>query len=112
MGLTRSAAEALIAQLRAGQDAAMESAGDGSYRITLATPGISHSSFTDRPLLQAVDDPDKRQEAAWNLETIRTYTLAFFDRSLCGARNTVLDRVHKDETVKVEPFPRGGRSHR
>jgi predicted dienelactone hydrolase len=104
MGLTRSAAEALIKQLHAEQDAAMESTGRGSYRVTLAMPGISHSSFSDRPLLQAVDDPDKRQEAVRNLQTIRAYTLAFFDKSLRGARNTMLDRMQTDATIKVEPF--------
>jgi len=112
MGLTRSAAEALIHQLHAGQDAAMESTGRGSYRVTLAMPGMYHSSFTDRPLLQAVDDPGKRQEAVRNLGTIRAYTLAFFEKSLRGARTTVLDRMHTDETVKVEAFPRGGRTPR
>jgi predicted dienelactone hydrolase len=106
MGLTRSAAEALVAQLRAGQDDAMETTGRGSYRVTLTRPGVSHSSFGDRPLLQAVGDHDKSQEAVRNLQTIRAYTLAFFDKSLRGARNTVLDRVSTEATVKVEPFPR------
>ena len=84
----------------------METTGRGSYRVTLTRPGVSHSSFGDRPLLQAVGDPDKSQEAVRNLQTIRAYTLAFFDKSLRGARNTVLDRVSTEATVKVEPFPR------
>jgi hypothetical protein len=109
MGLTRSRAQALIAELDAAQDAAMESAGLGSYRVTLAMPGVSHSSFNDRPFLQAVDDPDRTREAVRNLATIRAYTLAFFDRSLRGAGNTVLDRRHTDVTITVEAFPRGGR---
>jgi hypothetical protein len=66
--------------------------------------GMPDRSFSDRPLLQAVDDPDKRQEAVRNLQTIRAYTLAFFDKSLRGARNTMLDRMQTDATIKVEPF--------
>jgi pimeloyl-ACP methyl ester carboxylesterase len=106
-GLTRETLAAFIKELDAGQDAAMESAGRGSYRVTLAMPGMSHDSFIDRSLLLAADDPEKRQDALRNLETIRVYTLAFFDRSLRGSRNTVLDRVGGEATVSVERFPRG-----
>jgi hypothetical protein len=73
---------------------------------------MSHDSFIDRSLLLAGSDPDKRQQAVRNLETIRVYTLAFFDRSLRGARNTVLDRMEGDATVMVERFPRGRRDQR
>lgn len=111
-GLTRATLTAFIKELDAGQDAEMESAGRGSYRVTLAMPGMSHDSFIDRSLLLAGSDPDKRQQAVRNLETIRVYTLAFFDRSLRGARNTVLDRMEGDATVMVERFPRGRRDQR
>lgn len=47
MGLTLSAAEALVTKLRAKQDAAMQNTGRGSFRLTLATPGVSHMSFSD-----------------------------------------------------------------
>jgi dienelactone hydrolase len=112
MGLTRSTAETFVKQLRAGQDAAMETTGRGSYRVTLALPGISHSSFSDRPTLLAVDDADRRQEAVRNLQTIRAYTLAFFEKSLRGTRNTLLDGMQTDAAIMVEPFPGGRRGQR
>lgn len=106
MGLTLSAAEALVTKLRAEQDAAMQDAGRGSYRVTLATPGVSHMSFSDLAVLQAAGDAAERHRAVRNLETIRAYTRAFFDKSLRGARNTILDAAGADEGVKVERFPK------
>jgi predicted dienelactone hydrolase len=107
MGLTRPGLQALILELDAGQDAAMESTGPGSYRVTLSMDGISHSSFSDLPVMQAADQP-ARQQARRHIETIRSYTLAFFDKSLRGATETVLDRRPEDATIRVEPFPRTG----
>jgi hypothetical protein len=106
MGLTLKAAEALVTKLRAEQDAAMQGAGRGSFRVTLATPGISHMSFSDLAILQAAGDAAERDRAIRNLETIRAYTRAFFDKSLRGARATVLDAAGADEGVKVERFPK------
>jgi hypothetical protein len=106
MGLTRTTLPALLRKLDAAQDAAMQSTGRGSYRVTLSMPGVSHASFGDQPILQAGDDTGRREQAVRNLETIRAYTRAFFDQSLRGARNTLLDRASLDPTVKVESFPR------
>lgn len=106
MGLTLSAAEALVTKLRAKQDAAMQNTGRGSFRLTLATPGVSHMSFSDLAVLQAAGDAAETDRAVRNLETIRAYTRAFFDKSLRGARNTVLDAARADELVKVERFPK------
>ena len=106
MGLTWPALEALIRKLDAGQETALQTTGRGSYRVTLSMPGVSHMSFGDQPILQAADDAGRREQAVRNLETIRGYTRAFFDQSLRGARNTVLDRGSHDPTVKVESFPR------
>lgn len=106
MGLTWPALEALIRKLDAGQEAAMQSTGRGSYRVTLSMPGVSHMSFGDQPILQAAGDPGRTEQSVRNLETIRAYTRAFFDKSLRGARNTLLDRGNFDPTVKVESFPR------
>ena len=105
MGLTRETAAALIRQLDAEQDATMEKTGRGSYRVLLSMPGVSHDSFSDLPVLAAGGDIAKREEAVRNLPTIRTYTRAFFDKSLRGAPQTVLDR-DAAPGVKVERFPR------
>ena len=108
MGHTRASAEALVRKIDADQDAAMESAGIGSYRVTLSMPGVSHDSFSDLAVLQATGD-DARRTAEHNLSIVRTYTRAFFDRSLLGSSTTVLDAARADGTIKVEAFPRGGR---
>ena len=105
MGLTRETAAALIRQLDAEQDATMEKTGRGSYRVSLSMPGVSHDSFSDLAMFGAESHPAKRQEAVRNLQTIRAYTRAFFDESLRGARQTVLDR-DAAPGVKVERFPR------
>jgi hypothetical protein len=77
MGLTLSAAEALVTKLRAEQDAAMQDAGRGSFRVTLATPGISHMSFSDLAILQAAGDAAERDRAVRNLEAIRLHPGVF-----------------------------------
>jgi dienelactone hydrolase len=105
MGLTREAAVALIRKLDAEQDATMDATGRGSYRVSLSMPGMSHISFSDLSVYEVEGDAAKVDEAVRNLETIRTYTRAFFDKSLRGATLTVLDR-DPEPGVKVEPFPR------
>jgi predicted dienelactone hydrolase len=105
MGFTRESLQALVRKIEADQDAALDAAGPGSYRVTLSMPGASHASFGDEAVIGA-RDPAGREQAIRNLATIRTYTRAFFDRHLEGRRDTVLDRPGADPTVKVEPFPR------
>lgn len=105
MGLTRETAAALLRQLDAEQDATMEKTGRGSYRVSLSIPGVSHDSFSDLPVFEAASDTAKREQAIGNLQTIRTYTRAFFDESLRGSRQTVLDR-EATPGVNVERFPR------
>jgi len=52
----------------------------GSYRITLLSPGMQHTAFTDTPWSRAASDSERARYAGY-LRQIRAATLAFFDRA-------------------------------
>src|SRR5262249_4265435 len=64
----------------------------GAYRITMLSPGMRHTAFTDDPWSGASSDMDRARFAAY-LNQVRRITLDFFARALernvgspvCGA---------------------------
>jgi hypothetical protein len=76
------------------------------WRVTLRLAGMGHMGFSDEPLIEAGTDSTKRYGTLRALRYVNAYTQAFFDKTLRGARNTVLDRVvAADSTlVTVEHF--------
>jgi len=80
----------------------------GSYRVCVKTAGFTHRSFIDVAVFKASDDADARalSQQVRNLQIVRGYTRAFFDKHLKGTRNTLLDQESTlDVKVKVDRFP-------
>jgi hypothetical protein len=53
----------------------------GAYHITLLTPGMEHTAFTDIPWSRATSESQRAQYAAY-LRQIRAATVAFFNHTL------------------------------
>jgi pimeloyl-ACP methyl ester carboxylesterase len=84
----------------------------GSYEVILRTPGVDHGSFSDIHLF--ADTDAERKAHAQTMQIIRSYTLAFFERSLRGRTAKLLDDPwSSDGSVIVRRFkyvPEEGRS--
>lgn len=110
MKMPRERIEAIIKKLDADQEAALRNTGKGSYLVRLRSEKTSHMDFSDLPLLGARERADVEKRAAI-LATIRSYTLAFFDKYLRGMRPALLDQAPTSEFIetvqRVEParFP-------
>jgi len=87
---------------QASQDSTLRHFRGGSYRVGVETPGFNHRSFMDTPMLRDSGQPSA--QARRNLTIVRTYTRAFFDRYLGGARSTALDAAPLDSAVTVDRF--------
>jgi len=82
----------------------------GSYLVTVATSGMAHSSFCDRPLLYAGGAQAANPLRA--IEVIRAYTRAFFDKYLKGLKGTLLDQAaSRYSEVTIEHFQPSRRSN-
>ena len=101
MEMTRLEADSLFRAIAAGQDDLLSDIPAGAYRITLKTPGISHMSFSDEPLVEADGDSAKTANALLALRMVETYSRAFFDRTLVGRTTTPLDRPTGTDSVTV-----------
>ena len=75
----------------AGYEEELRSCTGGSYRIAINIPGISHYSFTDWPLLEAKNKEDF-EKGAKAIELLEEYVIAFFDKELKYAQDTILDK--------------------
>jgi predicted dienelactone hydrolase len=90
MKMSRQRVEALVRRLDADQEAALQNAGNGSYRVRLRSEKVAHMDFSDLPLLGAHDHADAEKRAAI-LATVRRYVLAFFDEYLRGVNSELLN---------------------
>ncbi|HTG16945.1 MAG TPA: hypothetical protein VK747_16980, partial [Blastocatellia bacterium] len=63
----------------------------GSYAVELRSPGITHGSFSDDPLLEAGDRVADADVARHNLDLIETYVRTFLDVTLQGRKETLFD---------------------
>jgi len=108
MEMTRAELDSLFRALAAGQDDLLSDIPGGAYRVRLEVPGVTHMSFSDEPLVEGAGDSVKTANARLALAMIRTYTRAFFDKSLLGRTETPLDRAVAFDSafVAVERFGR------
>jgi predicted dienelactone hydrolase len=105
--LTRAQHKEISERYQKAQDASLATLPGGSYRVSVETPGFTHRSFIDLPLLKASDDPAAVARNLENLRTVRTYTRAFFDKYLKGRKDTLLDQPaprDSDSRLRVERF--------
>ena len=100
MKMPRQRIEAIVKRLDADQEAALRNTGHGSYRVRLRSEKTSHMDFSDLPLLGARDRADAEEHAAI-LATVRSYTLAFFDKYLRGMKPELLDQAPTSEFVEA-----------
>lgn len=82
-------------------DDVMRTIAGGSFRVTI--PGARHVSFSDEALL----DPGTPAERQRRIQIIRDYLRAFFDKTLVGKSDTLLDAAtgpYEEVTVaRFEP---------
>ncbi len=79
-----------------------ESARTEGYLVKIK--GADHDSFTDSPLLLSALLPVSKQ-AERILTSTRTYTLAFFDRTLRQNSASLLDQTFQSPQVEVYRYP-------
>jgi hypothetical protein len=71
----------------------------------MESPGFNHRSFIDTNLLQDGNDPAVVARHLQNLEIVRSYTRAFFDKYLQDKQPTLLDRAEREfRPESVEHF--------
>src|SRR5262249_25695251 len=80
------------------QEGALASMPGGSYRVAIETPRFTHRSFIDAALFKADNDAAAMTQHLKNLELIRAYTRAFFDKHLKGMTKTLLDETTARES--------------
>lgn len=73
----------------------------GSYDVVLKSAGLIHASFSDYPLLAANRQSAETELALHNLRLTESFTLAFLDKNLGHAHETLLDgdAKHSEATV-------------
>ncbi len=111
MQISRMEAESLFHAIANGQDELLTDISAGAYRVTLRVPGVTHMSFSDELLIEAIGDSVKTANALLSLTIITTYSRAFFDQTLLGRRATVLDHADSPGSafVTVDRFgPKNG----
>jgi hypothetical protein len=90
MKLTLAQAEEIVARLKAYEQSTLQNTGKGSYQVLIDTKRTTHMSFSDLPLLQA-SGLAEAGIAAQVSAVVRSYTLAFFDKTLKGTRAPLLE---------------------
>jgi pimeloyl-ACP methyl ester carboxylesterase len=107
MKLTRAQYDSLVREYHKNQDEALAALKGGAYRVSVETEGFNHRSFIDTNLWLADDKAPTMSNRLKNLEIVRTYTRAFFDKYLKGTKNTVLDNgpaADPDSRIRVDRF--------
>ena len=102
MEMTRAEADSLFRAIAAAQDDLLSDMPGGAYRVRLKVPGATHMSFSDQPLIEGAGDSVKTANARLALAITRTYTRAFFDRSLLGRTQTPLDGAVAFDSALVD----------
>ena len=90
MHMTLEQAQQLLAKLAARQDASLRRTGGGAYRVLIDAAKTTHADFGDLPFLQS-KTPSEAERHAQILESVRTVTRAFFDKSLKRSRPPLLE---------------------
>jgi hypothetical protein len=99
MKMSRERLEQLIRRLDQYQETVLRNTGKGSYRVRLQSKIATHMDFSDLPWLAARDHADAEKRLGV-LATVRSYTLAFFDKYLRGMKPALLDQAPTNEFVE------------
>jgi predicted dienelactone hydrolase len=104
--MTRAEYDSLRSDIVAGPTRLLADIRGGAYRITLTTPGLTHMSFSDEPLIEAAGAAGKMSNALLALGIINSYSRAFFDKTLRGQAGTALDHPAEGDSafVTIERF--------
>jgi predicted esterase len=78
----------------------------GSYHVILKAPGLYHGSFSDYGLLAAQGRVGETQTALHNLRLTQSFTLAFLDKYLKQANETLLDNASQGPEAVVTRYGR------
>jgi hypothetical protein len=70
----------------------------------LKAPSLYHGSFSDYPLLAAQGRVDETQIALHNLRLTQSFTLAFLDKYLKQANETLLDKASEGPEAVVMSY--------
>jgi hypothetical protein len=99
MKMPRERMEQIVRRLDEYQETVLRSTGNGSYRVRLQSKIATHMDFSDFPLLAAHDRADAEKRSGV-LATVRSYTLAFFDKYLRGMKPALLDHAPTSKFVE------------
>ncbi len=106
MKLTRRVYDSLMNSYQTRQNNALANMSGGSYRVSIEANGFVHRSFIDTKLFEKMNDTTILNQNLKNIEMIRAYTLAFFDKYLKNINASLLDNnSNKNSGVKIERFP-------
>ena len=87
------------------QEEALANMPGGSYRVAVETPRFTHRSFIDVALFKSGDDPMALAQNLKNVQLVRAYTRAFFDKYLKGTNKTLLDETPlRDSGVQINRY--------
>jgi hypothetical protein len=106
MQMTRKEFEQDRAEALASLDQKLESCSGGAYQVWIQTTGFRHNSFGDLNFLRAAGNPEETARALRSLRAVESYTIAFFDKFLNGARDTLLDREPANGEVVIKRYSR------
>jgi hypothetical protein len=105
MKISRERANEIVSRLRENRDRILRRTGGGTYRVLLNRGTTTHMDFSDLPLL-GTGSAAETETRARVLETIGSYTRAFFDKYLKGIRVPLLEGQQTNDLVEaVQRFP-------
>ena len=105
--MIRTSYDSLMAVRQKVQDICLATMPGGSYRIWAEGDDFVHRSFIDTYLFKSGTNSVGSAGKLRNLETIRSYTKAFFDKYLKDARSTLLDQNPLESSgISVDSIPR------
>ena len=78
----------------------------GSYDVLLKSPGLTHGSFSDYPLLSASGHSPETEVALHNLRLTQSFILAFLEKNLNHAKEPLLDGVPNPPEGSVRRYGR------
>lgn len=99
MKLTRDRVNEIRKRLDSRRERALRATGKGTYRVVLQRNTTSHMDFSDLPFLGATTLAEQETKKRV-LAVVRSYTRAFFDRHLRGAKSSVLDAKNPEPLVE------------
>ncbi len=103
MKLTRAQYDSITALYQHNQDEALARMPGGAERVMAEAATFTHRTFIDLKLLQAADT-SAREEQRHDLDLVRAYLRAFFDRTLADTADSGGPPPPTDSIITVEHF--------